>query len=242
MKKMLFTLYTFLLDRTPASIKLILKFFRFHRLVPISWDKQAVELSFQAIWVTEFKDKKHEVLEYWERYRYLNEIKTIVKIHEDTKILDVGCGISTVLHFLNGKKYGIDPLAESYKNLYKYPGDIHIQKAESEDIPFMNEFFDIVFCSNVLDHVTDPHKAIDNILRVLKKNGYFVLTVEIFKEQTQRDPAHPHSLTKTDVVNLVGNRFQILFERESPWIGLKHYVNGRRDNANNELIILLQKI
>ena len=50
--------------------------------------------------------------------------------------------VKIVLHFLNGKRYGIDPLAESYKNLYKYPEDIHIQKAEGEYIPFLDEFFD----------------------------------------------------------------------------------------------------
>lgn len=242
MKKMLFTWYRFFANRTPVPIKLILKFFGFHRFFSILTDKYTVELLFQTGWATEFKDKKHKVLEYWEKFRYLNVIKTIVEIHEDTKILDVGCGISTVLHFVNGKKYGIDPLAESYKSLYKYPGDIHIQKAEGEDIPFIEEFFDIVFCSNVIDHVSDPQKVIDNILRVLKKNGYFVLTVELFRKQNQRDLAHPRCLTKADIVKLLSNRFQRVFEKESPWIGLQRYVNGKEYNVNNELIIILQKI
>jgi len=199
-------------------------------------------LAFQTEWVKEFKDKKHVVLEYWEQYRYLNEIKKIVDIHEDTKILDVGCGISTVLHFLNGKRYGIDPLAESYKNLYKYPEDIHIQKAEGEKIPFIDKYFDIVFCSNVIDHVSDPQKVVDNISRVLNKNGYFVLTVELFDEQTQRGPTHPHSLTKTNIINLFSDRFKIVFERESPWIGMRNYLNNKKSNTNNELILVLQKL
>jgi hypothetical protein len=84
--------------------------------------------------------------------------------------------------------------------------------------------------------------VIDNIVRVLKKNGYFVLTFELFEEQTQRDSAHPHSLNKTDIVKLMDNRFQIIFEKESPWIGLRKYVNGNKNNVNNELIMVLQKI
>ena len=133
-------------------------------------------------------------------------------------------------------------IAESYKSLYKYPGDIQIQKAEGEDLPFTEEFFDIVFCSNVIDHVSDPQKVIDNILMVLKKNGYFILTVELFREQNQRDFAHPYSLTKTDIVELLSKRFQIVFEKESPWIGLQRYVSGKEGNVNNELIMVLQKV
>ena len=242
MNKKLITLYSFLSNRTPQAIKQILKFFRFQVLVSIFIDKHDAGLAFQAEWVKEFKDKKHVVLEYWERYRFLNEIKTIVDIHEDTKILDVGCGISTVLHFLNGKRYGIDPLAESYKSLYKFPEDIQIQKAEGENIPFADNYFDIVFCSNVIDHVSDPQKVIDNVFRVLNTDGYFVLTVELFNEHTSRGPTHPHSLTKVNIVNLFGNKFKIVFERESPWIGMRNYLNKKKKYLNNELIIVLQKL
>ena len=80
MKKTLFTLFTFLLSRIPVPIKRILKFFHFHSLISILMDKGTAALAFQTGWVTEFIDNKHEVLKYWEQYRYLNEIRTIGRL------------------------------------------------------------------------------------------------------------------------------------------------------------------
>src|SRR5208283_211365 len=73
-------------------------------------EKYSVELEFQTGWAREFKDNKSLVLEYWRKFRYLDEIRTTYKIGKNTRILDVGCGISTVLHFVDGERYGIDPL------------------------------------------------------------------------------------------------------------------------------------
>ncbi len=228
--------------RIPKPIKSSLKSIGINKLRALWRNKYTAELAFQIEWAKEFEAHKHLVLEYWKKYRYLNEINKICKIHHNTKILDVGCGISTVLHFIDGDKYGIDPLADEYKKLYKYPREINIQKGFGENIPFLNDYFDVVFCSNVLDHVTNPQKTVDEIHRVLKTKGYFVLTVEIFKEKILRDPAHPHNLTKEDVHSLLRGTFKRIFEKESPWIGLRVYGNGSLKSHNKELIMVLEKI
>ena len=75
MKEIKFNLYQFFSNRTPVSIKLILKFLGFHSLVSILVDKHTAELAFQTQWASEFKYNKQKVLEYWEKFRYLNEIK-----------------------------------------------------------------------------------------------------------------------------------------------------------------------
>ena len=235
----------FLKNKTPVPIKSILKFFKLHKLISPLYNKYihkyTAELEFQTQWAKEFKSNKNKVFEFWEEYRFLKEINKIIDIRESTRILDVGCGISTVLHFLKGQRCGIDPLAEEYKKLYTYPNDITILKGKGENIPFPDEYFDVVFCSNVLDHVSDPQKTIDNIFRVLKKNGFFILTVTIIERKIERDAAHPHSLTKPDIENLLGSKFKKVFEGESPWIGERRYARGERSNLDNELILLLQK-
>ena len=40
---------------------------------------------------------------------------------------------------------------------------------------FGNDEFDIVFCNHVLEHVNDDKKAMSEIYRVLRKNGYAIL-------------------------------------------------------------------
>ena len=159
----------------PKSVRDSLSKIGVGKLLGLFYSKYGAEFSFQKGWVKEFKNNKLKVLEYWRKYRYLDEIKKVCELNEDKKILDVGCGISTVLHFVPGKKIGIDPLAEKYKEVYDYPEDINIQKSLGEEISFENESFDVVFCSNAIDHTTYPEKIIEHIHRVLKPGGFFVL-------------------------------------------------------------------
>ncbi len=78
-------------------------------------------------------------------------------------------------------------------------------------------------------------------LRVLKPEGFFVFTVELFPEQMERDPAHPHSLTREDVDRLLGERFARVFEASAPWIGMGNYLSGQREgDGREELILVLQ--
>ena len=223
-------------------IRTLFKKMRFGRLFSFVIDKYDFELSFQGGWAKEFKENKSKVLEYWKKYRYLDEINNICKIDDNNRVLDIGCGISTVLHYIKGERFGIDPLADEYFKLYNYPEGIKIQKGFGENISFSSQFFDVVFCSNVLDHTTDPQKTVDEIFRVLKNGGYFVLTVEVFESKKQRDLAHPHCFTKEDIFSLIGTKFVIIFENISPWIGLRAYINGSRESHNEELIMVLKKV
>lgn len=235
-------------NKTPEAVKKIVRFSGIAKIIShlIEYmEKKKEELTFQEQWAKDFKDNEKKVLEYWEKYRYLKEIKIITGVNENSRILDVGCGISTVLYFLEGKKYGIDPLANSYKKFHAYPEDINIQSSNGENIPFASKYFDAVFCSNVIDHVKDPQKTIDNIMSVLKTNGHLVLTCELFKKKTKRDAAHPHSLMKTDILGFCAKDTRIVFEKESPWIGMQEYVKrGEREKQykHNELIIIFQKV
>ena len=203
--------------------------------------KYSTELTFQKEWLNEFIPNKYKVLEYWRKYRYLDKIVKICKITKDSKVLDVGCGLGSVLHFIEGKRFGVDPLANEYLKLYKYPEGIKIKKGFSEYLPFPNTNFDVVFCSNALDHVTNPKKAISEISRVLKKSGYFVLTVEIFNAKTKRDPAHPHNFLLADVLGLLRSDFSIIFEGTSDWIGIRRYTKGSIESLGTELIIIAEK-
>jgi ubiquinone/menaquinone biosynthesis C-methylase UbiE len=205
-------------------------------------EKESEELNFQKGWANEFKDNKEKVLEYWKKFRYLDDIVSICKINNEKVILDVGCGISTVLHYLEGKKFGIDPLMEEYKKLYEYPQDISVRKSYGEKIPFKSDTFDVVFCTNVIDHVANTDAVIGEIYRVLRRGGFLVLTVEVFENKVERNAAHPHCITRNDVDNLVPNdKFEKIFNKESDWISLRGYVNGATNGKNKEAITIWKK-
>ena len=150
---------------TPGPVKFTLKVLGFGKILSRFWNNYNPELEYQKRLVEALRTNSSIVLEYWRKYRYLGEINAICKIKDNTKVLDVGCGISTVLHCVDGERYGIDPLAGKYKRIYSYPEGIDITKGSGEEIPFPDEFFDIVFCSSALDHVINPQKTIDETQR-----------------------------------------------------------------------------
>ena len=229
-------------ERTPQPVRNFLRKIGCETLWELSVNKYDVELYFQQKWAREFAFHKDKVLEYWKKYRYLDEIKSVCEINNGKKILDVGCGISTVLHFIDGKKYGIDPLANEYLKLYNYPKDMTIKCGYGEDIPFRDQFFDIVFCSNALDHTVNPHTTISETFRVLKDGGSFVLTIELFETEGSRDLAHPHSFTNERVHSLLGKKYIPVFQNTSPCIGLRQYVLGNENSDAEELVIVCQKL
>lgn len=190
---------------------------------------------------------REKVGEYFNKFRFLQEIIDNAGISEDSKILDIGCGIKTVLHFLPGNlKIGVDSLADEYVKIYDYPEDITIEKSFGEKLSFENGSFDVVFMTNALDHAKSPQKVISEICRVLRSGGYFALTNELVKKGFKRDKAHPNNLEEKDILKLLSGKFNIIFKKYSPWFGLRQYYLGLLNEEdyrnNNQIIILAQKI
>ena len=57
------------------------------------------------------------------------------------------------------------------------------------NIQYPDEYFDIVYCSHVLEHVQDDRQAMREFYRVLKKDGWAILLVPITAEKTFEDPS-----------------------------------------------------
>lgn len=203
-------------------------------------DKHEAELLFQKVWALRFRRNPEVLEQYWREYREFDRIRPLVA--EGSRVLDVGCGISTILHALPGERIGIDALAESYKRLYDYPTDIQIEEASAEALPFGERFFDVVFCSNALDHMTSPERALAEMRRVLRPGGKLVLTVEVFEGEAHRDPAHPHALDEPAVRRLLaGARFDVEYSALAPWIGISRYLEGVRTSDEQELLVIASR-
>lgn len=91
-------------------------------------------------------------------------------------VLDVGVGLGRLLsqipEFL---RFGTD-VSEKYLYEAKCHG-IEVCRARAEDLPYKDEYFDVVLCTDVLEHVFDLNEAIGSILRVLKRNGILIIRV-----------------------------------------------------------------
>ncbi len=100
------------------------------------------------------------------------------------KVLEIGTGCG-VNHIVWQKKFGIDAWGlEPEGDGFEYSADVankliqengldpaRIRNALGETIPFPDRSFDIVYSSNVLEHVLDPTKVLREAVRVLKPGG-----------------------------------------------------------------------
>ena len=114
-------------------------------------------------------------------------IKLLEKIGEPVVkksiVLDVGVGTGRLLNIIEAReKFGIDISIPYLKKVKKLGIDVICSKVE--DIPYENESFDIVFATDILEHVLDLNKAIKEITRLLKPKGYFILRVP-YKEDIE---------------------------------------------------------
>ena len=62
-------------------------------------------------------------------------------------------------------------------------------KMDITEIDFPDEYFDVVYCSDVLEHVEDDRKAMREFLRVLRRDGWAVLLVPVAGDKTREDPS-----------------------------------------------------
>jgi ubiquinone/menaquinone biosynthesis C-methylase UbiE len=106
------------------------------------------------------------------------------------KILDVGCGAGNLLNYLAKRDkesyfFGVDIEKETIKraNKNKYCKREEFVLGDAERIPFKDNFFDEIYCHEVLEHVGNLDKVLSEIKRVLRKQGKLRITVPLEKSE-----------------------------------------------------------
>jgi ubiquinone/menaquinone biosynthesis C-methylase UbiE len=125
------------------------------------------------------------------------------------KLLDVGCGPRGSLEWATtaAEAVGVDPLADRYRSLQTHKQRMTYVNAYAEDMPFVDGHFDDVFCFNALDHTADFRSALEEIQRVLKPGGRFLLITEVNHPPTL---AEPNCILPNELSALLGNHYNAL--------------------------------
>lgn len=109
-----------------------------------------------------------------------------VHLHSESKVLDFGCGDGDFLSHLSAdsgssKLVGFEPYMEPNKGV----SALNIFRNWDEITAYcdMNGLFDTVTCFEVMEHFSKERQieAIDKILKVLKADGDFIISVPIEK-------------------------------------------------------------
>ena len=93
-------------------------------------------------------------------------------------LLDVGCGIKPyekVFGKYVDKYYGIEYSPES-----GFRGNRADVAGDAAEMPFADQSFDTILCTEVMEHVMHPEKVVAEFARILKPGGMVIITVPFF--------------------------------------------------------------
>jgi 2-polyprenyl-3-methyl-5-hydroxy-6-metoxy-1,4-benzoquinol methylase len=102
---------------------------------------------------------------------------------QSKKFLDVGCGEGFVLKIFKDSGWeimGVDYSTHGIKTKNPELESFIIQGDVYEELRLLKEKdckFNVIFLGNILEHVLDPSALIDQLKRLLEKNGLLVITV-----------------------------------------------------------------
>jgi len=110
---------------------------------------------------------------------YLEDLKIIEAIKPEGNFLDIGTNMGFFLRHTRGKKwnvFGIEPSPVLSEMARKYFG-LNVKTAYLEEARFLDDFFDVVTMTDVFEHIKEPKKMLEDIKRVLKKDGILFIKV-----------------------------------------------------------------
>ena len=149
-----------------------------------------------------------------EEFRYnvnfIIEVIEKLNIRKDAKILDIGTGHGVMTICLASKGYHTvtgEPKGDNWadwRSSAKKAGVedlITFKYFKAEKLPFTNAEFDAIFIYTSFHHINDKVKALNECVRVIKKDGIiiiFELTPKGIEEVRKRFPSHPDAVDPRD--------------------------------------------
>ncbi len=140
-------------------------------------EKEHIELNKQKwdSWAKSFDMKIYDFFRYMQKRTI-----SLTALKEKDYFLDIGCGTGWAVRYAskiiteNGKAFGIDlspKMIEKAKVNSVNNKNVFFLQADAEILPFEDNIFELVICTNSFHHYLDPLKVLNEVFRVLKKGG-----------------------------------------------------------------------
>ena len=110
----------------------------------------------------------------WRRW-----VKVIRKYKASGKLLDVGCGPGFFLAYAGNYYdiYGVDISEYAIREAKKRVPAAKLQIGSATHLYYKRDYFDVVTCFDLLEHLPDPELAVEEFNRVLSDKGVLIIRV-----------------------------------------------------------------
>ncbi|MCK4798533.1 MAG: class I SAM-dependent methyltransferase [Spirochaetes bacterium] len=111
-------------------------------------------------------------------------IQFIEKYKMSGKVLDIGCAFGFFLKRLNtffDGLYGVDISEFAVQNAKEQlpNADFRVVDLNTDDLPYPNDYFDLITALDVLEHTNSISESLSKILPKLKKDGFLIISIPL---------------------------------------------------------------
>lgn len=129
------------------------------------------------------------VWEYPYVYYALKEHRTLVSASSSPKVVDLGSGVTFFPFAVARLGYEVicmdtDPVCgpdikRASSVVPQKPGKVSFSLLTENHLPLMDGDTDVVYCVSVLEHIHNFENTIEEVYRILKPGGLFILTIDL---------------------------------------------------------------
>jgi ubiquinone/menaquinone biosynthesis C-methylase UbiE len=115
----------------------------------------------------------------WIEHRRLALLRSCARAGHGHAVLEVGCGAGHVLErFPECTRTGVDLSPAMLQRARSRLGPaVTLLRGSAEILPLADRTFDIVLCTEVLEHVLHPDRALRELMRVVKADGRVLVSI-----------------------------------------------------------------
>lgn len=128
---------------------------------------------------------EHNYYIYGPNEKILDVVVSLLKPLKRGTVLDVGTGIGVLPQKLSRLGFKVSA-CDLKTELFEAPG-IEIKKADlNTKLPYLNDSFNYITCTEVIEHLENPWQACRELSRVIKDDGILILSLPNFTNLISR--------------------------------------------------------